>query len=368
MAVMLLWRRLLAERELYVPMDAEALGRYGFMRRLGVFGVEPGARGAAGFLRVAAEVLAAPDRLLWIKRAGRFSDVRERPVPIAPGMIRLPELAPGATFLRSRSNTPSGTSARRRCWPPSASPSRPPTSWPRRARRGRGACRRRSPPRWTALAADSIARDPALFEILLEGRQGMGGVWQMWRRVGALLRGEASIPARPAGGRVMDEAFLALVLAALPAVLGASNLLLLPRAGGRPAGGALVSILVPGAGRGGQHRGLPARALASRGVAVEVVVMDDGSRDATPAIVRRLAAEDARVRLLSRRAAAGWTGKVHACARSPSGAGHAPAVPRRRRAPFAGRGRRRWRRTRSGTASPWSAACRARSSARSARR
>src|SRR3712207_7134768 len=84
-SVMLLWRRLLADRELYVPMDAEALGRYGFMRRLGVFGVEPGARGAAGFLRVAGEVLSEPQRLLWINAPGRFSEARGRPVSIPAG-------------------------------------------------------------------------------------------------------------------------------------------------------------------------------------------------------------------------------------------------------------------------------------------
>ena len=30
---------------------------------------------------------------------GRFCDVRERPVPIMPGLTRLPELAPEAVFL-----------------------------------------------------------------------------------------------------------------------------------------------------------------------------------------------------------------------------------------------------------------------------
>jgi hypothetical protein len=44
------------------------------------------------------------------------------------------------------------------------------------------------------LAADSIARDPALFETLLDGQRGMGGVWQAWRRAGALLRGQSFDP------------------------------------------------------------------------------------------------------------------------------------------------------------------------------
>jgi 1-acyl-sn-glycerol-3-phosphate acyltransferase len=194
MAVMLLWKRLLNERQLYVPMDAEALGRYGFMRRLGVFGVEPGARGAAGFLRVAAEVLAAPDRLLWINAPGRFCDVRERPVPIAPGMSRLPELAPGATFLP--------LALEYTFWNERAPemlvafgepiPAADFLAEAREARAGRMSAALVAT--LDRLAADSIARDPALFETLLEGRQGMGGVWQAWRRAATLLRGERFDP------------------------------------------------------------------------------------------------------------------------------------------------------------------------------
>ncbi len=114
----------------------------------------------------------------------------------------------------------------------------------------------------------------------------------------------------------MDAAVVALVLAAIPAVLGAINLLLLPRVEGAPGEGALVSILVPVRDEEANIEACLRAALLSRGVAVEVLVMDDGSRDATPAIVRRLAAADSRLRLLSAPALPpGWTGKVHACAR-----------------------------------------------------
>jgi hypothetical protein len=114
----------------------------------------------------------------------------------------------------------------------------------------------------------------------------------------------------------VDPAVVALVLAAIPALLGAVNLLLLPRVGGVPDAATLVSVLVPARDEEANIEGCLRAALASRGAAVEVVVMDDGSRDATPAIVRRLAAGDARVRLLSAPALPpGWTGKVHACAR-----------------------------------------------------
>jgi 1-acyl-sn-glycerol-3-phosphate acyltransferase len=194
MAVMLLWRRLLGERELYVPMDAEALNRYGFMRRIGVFGVEPGARGAAGFMRVAGEVLSAPDRLLWINAPGRFSDARERPVPIAPGMSRLPELAPGATFLPLALEYTFWNERAPEMLAAFGEPV-PAAAFLAEAREARPALMAASlAATMDRLAADSIARDPALFETLLEGRQGMGGVWQAWRRAGALLRGQSFDP------------------------------------------------------------------------------------------------------------------------------------------------------------------------------
>jgi hypothetical protein len=51
-------------------------------------------------------------------------------------------------------------------------------------------------------------------------------------------------------------------------------------------------------------------------VPIEVIVMDDGSEDATATIVARMAARDPRLRLLGAPPLPpGWTGKVHACAR-----------------------------------------------------
>jgi glycosyltransferase involved in cell wall biosynthesis len=54
--------------------------------------------------------------------------------------------------------------------------------------------------------------------------------------------------------------------------------------------------------------------LASRGVEIEVVVLDDGSTDRTAEIVRGFAVKDARVRLRSSAPLpGGWNGKQHAC-------------------------------------------------------
>ncbi|WP_376098867.1 glycosyltransferase [Roseomonas sp. CCTCC AB2023176] len=96
----------------------------------------------------------------------------------------------------------------------------------------------------------------------------------------------------------------------------ALNLLLLPHAKGVAATDTLVSILIPARDEAENIGTCLDAALASTGVAIEVVVMDDGSRDGTAEIVAARAAADPRLRL--ERAPAlplGWTGKVHACQR-----------------------------------------------------
>lgn len=110
----------------------------------------------------------------------------------------------------------------------------------------------------------------------------------------------------------MEPAHLALALALLPALLGLLNLLRLPVARGVPPAGTRVSILIPARNEAENIGPCVAAALASTGCAVEVIVMDDGSTDATAAIVAGYPA----ARLLrAPPLPPGWTGKVHACAR-----------------------------------------------------
>ncbi len=111
-------------------------------------------------------------------------------------------------------------------------------------------------------------------------------------------------------------AWIALFLATFPATMGVANLFLLRPARGKPAPGTLVSILIPARNEEANIATCIEDALASRGVAVEVVVMDDGSTDRTAAIVQAIAARDPRLRLeTAPPLPPGWTGKVHACAR-----------------------------------------------------
>ncbi|KMO32471.1 glycosyl transferase [Methylobacterium variabile] len=110
-------------------------------------------------------------------------------------------------------------------------------------------------------------------------------------------------------------ALVALALALLPAVLALANLLALRRKpSGAPAPDSLVSILIPARNEAANIGPTLAAALASTGVAIEVIVADDHSTDATAATVAAAAARDSRLRLIAvPPLPAGWTGKNHAC-------------------------------------------------------
>ncbi len=112
-------------------------------------------------------------------------------------------------------------------------------------------------------------------------------------------------------------ALASLVLAAGPMLLFMSNIRIyrsapcLEREGmsiGR------VSVLIPARDEENAIGPAVAAALASRGVEVEVVVLDDHSTDRTAAIVSGFAARDTRVRRVSGPdLPEGWCGKQHAC-------------------------------------------------------
>jgi cellulose synthase/poly-beta-1,6-N-acetylglucosamine synthase-like glycosyltransferase len=108
---------------------------------------------------------------------------------------------------------------------------------------------------------------------------------------------------------------LALALAALPTALALANISLLRRTVRRaPAPETLVSILIPARNEERNIARAVDAALASMGVPIEVLVMDDASTDRTSAIVREYVERDSRVRLLAAPPLEpGWTGKVHAC-------------------------------------------------------
>jgi len=111
-------------------------------------------------------------------------------------------------------------------------------------------------------------------------------------------------------------AITALVLAGGPAALFVLNLLRYRTPPAPPAAAVLpsLSVLVPARDEEANIEAILGSVLASEGVELEVVVLDDHSQDHTVDIVQRIAAADPRVRL--ERAPPlppGWNGKQHAC-------------------------------------------------------
>ena len=75
-----------------------------------------------------------------------------------------------------------------------------------------------------------------------------------------------------------------------------------------------VAVLIPARDEERNIGACVKSVLASRGVGLEVLVLDDGSTDRTAELVREIALRDARVRLVEARALPkGWNGKQHAC-------------------------------------------------------
>jgi len=193
-AFLLLRRALFPDRRMFIPMEAAALARYPFMTRIGVFGVEPGSRGAIGFLRTAEGVLSDPARMLWMNAPGRFVDARERPVPLAAGVVRLPELAPDAWVMPLALEYPFWNERAPEMLaafgPPVAAAELNALDRPTRAGRIADAIGETA----DRLAADAIAREPSRFVTVEAGQEGMGGLYGGWRRLRATLRGEAYDP------------------------------------------------------------------------------------------------------------------------------------------------------------------------------
>lgn len=110
-------------------------------------------------------------------------------------------------------------------------------------------------------------------------------------------------------------AVVGLALAALPAALTLANLRAFRPAPPTPRGTPpQVSVLVPARNEEQAIERLCRDVLASEGVDLELVVLDDSSTDGTAGIVRDMASRDPRVRLIAGEPLpTGWCGKQHAC-------------------------------------------------------
>jgi len=175
------------------PMEQEALGRYGFFRRLGIFGIDKhSAAGARRFLSVARQVLGHPGGpggrfMLWVTAEGDFTDPRVRPVRLRPGIAHLAALLPEALLVPLAVEYVFWNESR----PELLLRLGTPLSGDRSLRAADWTLRLEDALTETmdTLAADAQLRDPARFTRLLLGHAGVGGPYDAWRRLRARLAG-----------------------------------------------------------------------------------------------------------------------------------------------------------------------------------
>ncbi len=191
--LILLSHKLLPGRPGFGPMDAAALGKYGVLERMGIFGIRLDTpRGAARFLKTSLQVLADPANVLWITAEGHFTDPRLRPLHLRPGIAHLARRIPGAVIVPLALEYTFWNESRPEALVHFGNPI--------------DAGRDRSTAEWTAhleveltkaldaLAAESAQRNPALFRPLVRGGAGIGGVYDLWRRLRAWTAGHRFDP------------------------------------------------------------------------------------------------------------------------------------------------------------------------------
>jgi 1-acyl-sn-glycerol-3-phosphate acyltransferase len=188
-----------ADRDQFAAIDARAVKQYGFFKRLGFVGVDTASlRGAAEFLRVGQTILAEPGRVFWVTAQGRFTDVRERPLNLRSGVGHLAArlgrgvivpLALEYAFWDER--TPEALA---RFGEPLRVADHPGLSGKEWTRLIEHTLTRTL----DTLNAEAMTRDPARFTEVVSGRTGVGGVYDLWRRVRAWVRGERFDPSHAA--------------------------------------------------------------------------------------------------------------------------------------------------------------------------
>lgn len=113
---------------------------------------------------------------------------------------------------------------------------------------------------------------------------------------------------------LLVASLVALAFALIPAVLFVSNLGRFSTPAAPAADAPAVSVLIPARDEAATIGACLEAVLASSGLDLEAIVLDDCSADDTAAIVRAIAARDPRVRLEpAPPLPEGWCGKQHAC-------------------------------------------------------
>jgi 1-acyl-sn-glycerol-3-phosphate acyltransferase len=207
--ICLVLSRMFGARDQFAAIDTAAIKQYPFFKKLGFVGVDTTSlRGAAEFLRTGLAILSAPRRVYWVTAQGRFTDVRERPLGLRSGVGHLAaRLGQGMVLplaLEYSFWTERTPEALVRFGQPlwiGDHPSLCGKDWTAHIE----ASLTRT---LDALNAETRTRDPERFAPVVSGKVGVGGVYDLWRRLKAWVGGkkfDASHEAGTAMARAEDR-------------------------------------------------------------------------------------------------------------------------------------------------------------------
>lgn len=188
---LLVAERIFPERLNYGPIDASALGKYRFLESIGFLGIELGTwQGSKKFLQYARASQRRSDTIFWITAAGSFVDPRVRPVPIRPGVAHVAANGQGLLVPMALEypywdeRLPEAIVAFGEPIDLSAEPPCSTDAWQERLTQALAATQ-------DALAAAAMARNPAAFQTLAVGREGVAPIYDTIRWISAKLRGQS---------------------------------------------------------------------------------------------------------------------------------------------------------------------------------
>ncbi len=174
----------------YTPIDADALQKYRFFGKIGFFGVRPhDFESQRKLLEIGTAVLAQPRSALWLTPQARFSDVRERPLRLESALAHIVRHAATCVvipvaleYVFWEERTPE---ALVRFGTPLAGHDL------KQGARVPGFLELHLEETLDALNRASIFRDTAQFRTILAGRNGVGGVYDLWRRMRARVTSDS---------------------------------------------------------------------------------------------------------------------------------------------------------------------------------
>ena len=189
-------QKLYPDRMNYGPMDATALGRYSFLKRIGFLGIERDSwKGAARFLRFAKAAMERSDVLFWVTAQGDFVDPRQRPVEMKPGVGHAAANAKHGWIIPFAVEYPFWNERLPEALVAFGTPQRVELNQDLNAAQWNKCLAAALEETQNELRTAAISRDTNAFIELAAGTVGIGGVYDITRRIRSALAGKRFNPA-----------------------------------------------------------------------------------------------------------------------------------------------------------------------------